>query len=137
MMIDLGAPIVPGKSAGGVFIGGFVSELLTPLRAQSTATLSSMEKYDLGAIKVWAKNGIISQIGVYSGYRGALKLSIRIGSTIADVEDSFGCSVQEDEDDNLIVPNSLGWCFETEEWKKPQTVSNNRGARIVAIFVNS
>jgi hypothetical protein len=66
-----------------------------------------------------------------------LQPSIRVGSTISDGEDSFGCSVQEDEEDNLVVPNSPGWCFDTEEWKIPQTVSNNRKSRIVSIFVIS
>jgi hypothetical protein len=37
--------------------------------------------------------------------------------------------------DNLIVPNSLGWCFETQAWGDPKTAANNRNARIVAIFV--
>jgi hypothetical protein len=136
MMIDFDAPILPGKSAGGVSIGAFISELLATCCPQSTAKISGGERHDLGAIKIWANNGVITQVGVYSDYRGTLHSGIRIGSTIADVEDSFGCSVQEDEGDNLIVPNSPGWCFETEKWKKPLTVSNNRNARIVAIFVN-
>jgi hypothetical protein len=42
---------------------------------------------------------------------------------------------QEDEEDNLAVPSSPGWCFETEEWKWPQTVNSNGNAQIVSIFV--
>jgi hypothetical protein len=136
-MIDIDAPIVPGKSAAGLSIGGLVSELLVTVRPRSTTTLSSGERHDLGAIRVWAKEGVITQIGVYSGCWGVLQPGIRIGSTIADVEDSFGSSVQEDEEDNLVVPDSPGWCFETEEWGMPQTISNNRNARIVSIFVFS
>jgi hypothetical protein len=56
---------------------------------------------------------------------------VRIGSTFADVEESFGCSVEEDEADNLVVPDSPGWCFETEGWKTRQTVSKNRKAKII------
>jgi hypothetical protein len=111
--------------------------LRATVHSQSTTNLSSGEKHDLRAVKVWAKDGLIIQIGVYSGYRGVLQPGIRVGSTISQVEDSFGCSIQEDEEDNLVVPNSPGWCFETEEWKSPQTVSNNRNARIVTIFVFS
>ncbi len=92
------------------------------------------EKHDFGPVKVWANDGVIIQVGVYFGYRGALQDAIRVGSTLSDVEDCLGCSVQEDEDDNLVVPNSPGWCFETEEWKSPKTVSDNRGARIASIF---
>jgi hypothetical protein len=89
----------------------------------------------LGLVKVWAKDGVIIQVGVYSVYRGMLHPGIRVGSTISEVEESFGCSVEEDEEDNLVVPTSPGWYFETEGWKAPQTVSNNRNARIVSIFV--
>jgi hypothetical protein len=136
-MIDLDAPIIPGKSAAGVFVGSPVSELLSTIGAHSTTKLSDEERHDFGLVKVWTKDGVIIQVGVYSGYRGMLQPGIRVGSTISDVEDSFGCSVQEDEEDNLVVPNLPGWHFETEEWKSPQTVSNNRNARIVSIFVFS
>ncbi len=136
-MIDFDAQIVPGKSAAGFSIGGLVIELPAAVGPRSTTKLSSDEEHDLGAIKVWAKEGVITQIGVYSGYRGALQPGIRIGATIADVEDSFGSPVQHDEEENLVVPDSPGWCFETEEWGTPQTISNNRNARIVSIFVFS
>ena len=135
VMIDLDAPIVPGKSAAGVFVGSAVSELLSAVGKYSTTKLSGGERHDLGVVKVWAEDGVISQVGVGSGYRGMLQPGIGVGSTISEVEVSFGCSVQEDEEDSLVVPTSPGWCFETEEWKPPQTVSNNRNARIVSIFV--
>jgi len=85
-MIDIDAQIVPGKSVAGFCIGGLVSEVLRSVRPQSTTKLYGAEKHDLGAIKVWAKDGVITQIGVYSGYRGVLQPGIRIGSTVADVE---------------------------------------------------
>lgn len=134
-MIDLNAPIVPAKSAAGVSIGDSVAPLLATIRPRSTRTLYFGESHDLGEIRVWAKDGVVYQIGVYSGYRGILEPNIHIGSSIADVENSFGCTVQEDEDDNLVVPNSRGWCFETEEWRAPMTVSNNRQRQIVSIFI--
>jgi hypothetical protein len=136
-MIDLDAPIIPGKSAAGVFVGSAVSELLSTVGAHSTTKLSDVERHDLGLVKVWTKDGVIIQVGVYSGYLGMLYPGIRVGSTISEVEESFGCSVEEDEEDNLVVPTSPGWCFETEGWKAPRTVSNNRNARIVSIFVFS
>src|SRR6185437_9095357 len=100
---------------------GRVTELLTTALMPSTTKLSSGERHDLGVVKLWTKNGLITQIGVHSGYLGVLENRVRIGSTIAEVEECFGCSVEEDEEDNLIVPNSPGWCFETEEWAKPYT----------------
>ena len=134
-MIDIHAPIVPGKSAAGVFVGTAMSDLLSTVGAHAITKLSSGERHDLGVVKVWAKDGVIIQVGVCSGYRGMLQPGIRVGSTISEVEESFGCSVQEDEEDNLVVPTSPGWCFETEEWKSPQTVSSNRNARIASISV--
>ena len=50
-MIDLDAPIVPGKSAAGVFIGSVVSELLATVDAHSTTKLSSAVRHDLGTVK--------------------------------------------------------------------------------------
>ena len=136
-MIDLDAPIIPGKSAAGVFVGSPVSELLSTVGAYSTMKLSNEEMHDLGMVKVWTKDGTVIQVGVFPGYRGTLHPGIGIGSTISEVEESLGCSVEEDEGDNLVVPTSPGWCFETEEWKTPKNVSNNRNARIVSIFVFS
>ena len=95
-MIDNDAPIVPGKSAARISIGGLVSESLSAAPTRSKTKLSDGEAHDLGAIKVWVNEGIITQIGVYSGYRGVLEPGIRIGSTIADVEDCFGCSAEEE-----------------------------------------
>ena len=134
-MIDLDAPIVPGKSAAGVLVGSLINEVLAGAHPHSTTKLVSGEKHDLGTVKVWAKDGVVIQVGVFSGYRGMLQPGIRIGSTISEVQDSFGCSVQEDEEDTLVVATSPGWCFETEEWRNPRTVDNNRDARIVSIFV--
>jgi hypothetical protein len=39
MMLDLDAPIIPGKSAGGVTLGSFVDSLLTTVRPESTTKL--------------------------------------------------------------------------------------------------
>jgi hypothetical protein len=134
-MIDLDAFIVPGKSAAGISIGSGVAGLLATIRPQSETKLSNSVKHDLGAVKVWSRDSIITQVGVYPGYRGILQPAIHIGSTISDVEQSFSCSVEEDEEDNLIVPNSPGWCFETEALEVSHTIRDNRNAKIVAIFV--
>src|SRR5689334_19788729 len=112
-MIDLDAPIIPGKSAAGVFVGSAASELLSTVGAHLTTELSAKERHDVELVKVWSKDGVIIQVGVYSGYRGMLHPGIRVGSSISEVEESFGCSVEEDEEDNLVVPTSPGWCFET------------------------
>jgi len=92
-MLDLESVIVPAKAAGRVSIGSAVSDFLSFNRPQSTTQLADGEKHDFGAVQIWVKNGIVTQVGVYSGYEGMLQSAIRIGSTIADIEDCFGCSI--------------------------------------------
>ena len=87
-LIDLGAPIVPGKSAAGVFPGSAVSKLLSTVGAHSTTKLSSGEIHHLGLVEV-REDGVITRVGVYSGHRG-LQPGIQVGSTISEVEESFG-----------------------------------------------
>ena len=56
-------------------------------------------------------------------------------ATIEEIEAHFGRSVEEDEDDNLVVPGSPGWCFETEQWIEGRILGQNRKARVVEIYV--
>jgi hypothetical protein len=129
-MINLDAPIVPGESAAGILVGSDIRDLVGEVPA-----LSKSSKHDFGPVKVWSSGKTIKQVGVYSGYRGSLGAGIHIGSTIDEVQHVFACEVQEDEEDNLIVPCSPGWCFETEHWTGNHTVKESKDARITAIFV--
>lgn len=133
-MIDLDAAIVPGKSAAGIAVGADVRDLLALNRPSATTQQSDYRVHDFGPIRVWSSCNVIQQVGVYSGYRGSLDNKIHVGTTIGDVERLFGGEVQEDLEDNLIVSNSAGWCFETEQWKSPN-LKENRGAQITAIFI--
>jgi hypothetical protein len=47
----------------------------------------------------------------------------------------FGRQIEEDAEDNLIVPGSAGWGFETEEWSRNHIDKVDRRAHITAIFV--
>jgi hypothetical protein len=135
-MVDLDATIIPGKGASGISIGTNLRDLPEGTRPQSvTPLLSGGLKHDLGSVKIWSKDGVITQVGVYSGYRGTLRSDIRVGSTLAEVEDCFGCPVEENDEDNLVVPGFPGLCFDTEEWGGNHTISENRNARITAIYV--
>ena len=122
-------------SAAGVFIGSDVRMLLAQVKPISTTKLSDCLRHDFGSVSVWSKGNMIDQIGVFDGYQGALHGRIRVGSTIADMEEVFGAQVEEDEEDKLIVPGSPGWCFETESWSENQIVAENRHARITEICV--
>jgi hypothetical protein len=136
---DLNAPIIPGKTAAGIAVGSTVKDFI--LRAAPTLTTelsSGVIRYEFGpVVKVWVRNGVVDQIGVYAGYHGLLDGKIGIGSTIAQVEDWCGSPVEEDEEDNLIAPGSHGWCFDTEDWVGELTVSSNRNAAVKQIFVLS
>jgi hypothetical protein len=63
---------------------------------------------------VWSLSNAVSQIGVYEDYQGALNNHIRIGSPIADVQEFFRREVKEDDEDNLVLVDCPGFCFETE-----------------------
>jgi hypothetical protein len=132
-IIELDAPIVPGKSSAGVSIDSDVRNIVAQVKPNAIRDLSGCRLYDFGPVKIWSSADLVSQVGVYAGYQGALLNRIRIGSTISDVEQLFNCEVQEDEEDNLIVPGSSGWCFETEPWRSHR-IKENREARITCIF---
>lgn len=132
---DLDAPILPGISAAGIEIGSTIQELLEQNLPQSKEDRSISPIYDFGPVKVWASSGLVTQIGVYAGYRGWLDNKICIGSTIADIEAWCRCRVAEDEEDNLVAAGRPGWCFETEAWAGNQSIETNRGARVTEIYV--
>jgi hypothetical protein len=130
---DIRAPIIPGKSAAGFLLGSRIDDFL--IRPELVENRSQFLVHAFPFVKVWAMNGLITQIGVYEGCRGTIDDQIRIGSTIAEVESWCDCQVVEDDEDNLIVTGHPGWCFETNEWIGNHTVEDNRKASIVAIFV--
>jgi hypothetical protein len=124
---DLDAPIVPGKSAAGFNLGEAISGLLKRIQPVGRRQESQYTVYEFVAVKVWSLADLITQIGVYDGYRGRLNRAIGIGATIAEIESCFGAKVVEDEEDNLIADGVLGCSFEAS--------SMQRDARINSIYV--
>lgn len=135
MIPDLSDPIVPGRSAAGILVGSPVDELLARSQPLQTERRSEYVLHEFPSVRVWSLGGVITQIGVFEGYRGTLEQKIGIGSSIAEVEDWCGCKVVEDEEDNLIAEGRPGWCFETTVWVGNHRVENNRDATITEIFV--
>lgn len=133
-MFDLDAPIIPSESAAGLRIGHLIEDVLVHEKPNATVPLHGAIKYDFGPIHLWVANGTIFQIGVFAGYRGSLCSGIKIGSTIKDIQQAIG-PVIEDEEDNLVVPGSPGWCFETEEWLEGHQPEQNPKARVSEIYV--
>lgn len=131
---DLQATIIPGKSAAGLEIGSFLGDLLSHAHFVTATPASDLLRHEFGPVKVWALHGIISQIGVYEGYEGKLE-GVGIGSTIADLEDQCHWRLLEDEEDNLVVDGKPGLAFETTAWGGDHRITNNRDAKVIAIFV--
>ncbi len=136
--IDERAPIIPGVSAAGISVGADIRDIVTRVPASACEQLSQKSSlHRFRSVRVWSSEGIIDQIGVGDGYLGTLfEGAIHLGSTIAEVEEFFGRSPVEDDEDMLVVPGSQGWCFETTAWDGGQTVAENRDARIAEIFVS-
>ncbi|HET9914930.1 MAG TPA: hypothetical protein VFQ13_23780 [Anaerolineales bacterium] len=133
-MFELNAPIIPGKSAAGVSLGQSIKPILPANLPTSVEQLSKSEKFSFGSVELWVEDGRVIQIGVRAGYEGTLHSTIGIGSTIAEVQSAIG-EVIEDDEDNLVVPNEDGWCFETEVWQNGEKVEDNLSSRISAILV--
>jgi hypothetical protein len=135
-MIDLDAEIIPGVSAAGLLLGSPVEPLLDASKSPARQGRSEERTHlNFGAVKLWCEGGKIQQISVSDGYRGTLPNGVRLGMSIADVENCCSSIVEEDEEDNLIVRGSYGWCFDTEPWGGTQSLAENRGARIIEILV--
>jgi hypothetical protein len=133
-MFDLDAPIIPGQSAAGVHLGDSITELLEQIHPQEIFRLHGGKRYNFGSVALWEKDGKIKQIGLFAGYRGTLAEGIGIGSTIGDIKDKFGAFV-EDEEDNLVVKDVPGWCFETEAWLASHQAEPDLMLRITEIYV--
>jgi len=137
-MLDLLARIEPGRTAAGLAIGGAILPLARDERHTTRDLGNGLELLDFGSVRVWAKGGVIEQIGVRGGYSGqVIGTAIGLGSTLQQVVAALG-PVVEDEEDNLIVADLSGLCFETEAWLgEPglETVEENLHARLTEIFV--
>jgi hypothetical protein len=135
-MFDLNAPIIPGKSAAGLSIGQEVVPTMVFSHPIKTIALNDQMKIISDCVTLWIKNNKITQIGVSGKYHGRINDVIGIGSSINEVQRVLG-QVIEGEEDNLIVPNIPGWCFETEEWHNGLLLEDNFNACISHIFVYS
>ncbi len=134
-MIQLDAPILPGERAAGIRVGEPIARLLEAHQPEAHVPLQEgRERFHFGPVWVWAENGRITQVGVSRGYSGRLAGRIGIGSTVRDVERLIG-PIGEDDEDNLVVVGSPGWCFETEPWRPGTALEDNRDARLSWIFV--
>jgi hypothetical protein len=114
-MLDLDAPISPGKCAAGLRVGTRVSDLPAEVLAQFTierrvnACLPNavLTLYHSDAVTLYVENRIIDTIQVHGGYRGTLGEGIGLGSTVAEIEERLGI-VEEHEDACLMLRGVQG-----------------------------
>jgi hypothetical protein len=134
-VFNLDAPIVPGKSAAGISIDDSIEAILLQVQPFTITDLSQEKRYQFGSVSLWVNNeGKIKQIGLYPGYRGKIAELIGIGSTISEVIGSLGVVV-EDEDDNLVVEGSPGWCFESSQWQLSPSGVPDTSATVTEIYI--
>lgn len=126
-MIDCNAPIIPGKSAGGIAVGSRIEDVLRDAGDLFTATpvvnpffpeSEWLTRYRSSAVDLWVKDGRVEQVGVHDHYRGKLADCIAVGSTVGDVEDYIG-AWEENFEDVLVVPSLPGLCFEVSGGECP------------------
>jgi hypothetical protein len=129
-MIDLKAPIAPGVGAAGIRIGMDIRDVLSnmslPLSAEHLPDGSMV--YRSQSVDVWVEDRKIVQIMVHGQYEGRLLNHVGIGSTLDEVRAYLG-SVDLDEEDNMVVKERGGFCFEIDPDARP--------SRVTAIYVFS
>jgi hypothetical protein len=135
-MLDLGASIEPGRSAAGLSIGESVAGVPEIAESMPKPLGNGLVRFDLGPVSLWVTDGVISQIAVRQGYTGRiLGTTIGLGSSLQEVQDRFGV-VTEDDEDNLVVAQMPGLCFETQTWRgTPKVVERNCDAKLTGIFI--
>lgn len=133
--MNLYEPIIPGSCAAGIRLGDSIEAILARHKPLTVHQLyPGASKYLFQGVSLWVTDGRIDQIGVRAPYGGKLPEGIGLGATIAQVEASIG-AVMEDDYDNLVVRNSPGWCFETEESLEDSTAMPSSNARLVEIYI--
>ncbi|HEY7356911.1 MAG TPA: hypothetical protein VH590_10615 [Ktedonobacterales bacterium] len=122
-MFDLDAPLIPGRSAAGYFIGMSLEEVPQQELARFQRVplpdffgKPSGFRCEAASVTLWVNpEGCIRQIGVHHGYRGKLFERVGLGMTIADLERLIG-PVAEDEEDALTIFGIRGLCFELDQY---------------------
>jgi hypothetical protein len=122
-MLDNNAPIIPGVSAAGFYIGQFI-ERKGPIGAlfvresirNSLAGSSEEVRYHSESVDLWVANNVIQQIGVHGTYHGMLLDHITLGMTIEDIERRISPCMEDDED-KLAIAGVEGLCFEVA-WRQ-------------------
>jgi hypothetical protein len=146
-MIDLYAPIVPGRSAAGISLELLGEVVLTqapnffqvelienpyfPLSEWGTA-------YRSREVDLFIDKGVVAQVLVKAGYQGKIDGQIGIGMTIGELE-ACGYFVFENEEDGLGIWSLPGMGFEIAQdsffSRRHENIDAWRSIELGAIFV--
>lgn len=125
-MIDLNAPIVPGKSAAGVVLGTNISKVIDDHRFSfSASNLDSKTgemKYTSNNIVLWTQSEKICQIMVRENYQGLVNGVMGVGTSLNLVRSQLG-DTDLDEYDNLVIKGIAGLSIEIDVDGNPSTVT--------------
>jgi hypothetical protein len=117
-MIDLDAPILPGRGAAGLMLGDQIESVLAECPDVFDAeeivnpyTPVNTTRYRSPSVSLLEENGQVVQIMIHGNYRGKLDCQIGLGSTIADIQNLCG-QCAEDDEDNLTIEGLSGLCFD-------------------------
>ena len=123
-MLDLDAPILPGRGAAGIRLGDRLENVLracaglfTEARVGNACLCDpwSASVYHSASVDVSHRDGRVSQITVHGGYRGRLRGAVGLGSTPAEIACAIGPWVEVDADVYGIA-GLPGFAFGVEGW---------------------
>jgi hypothetical protein len=133
-VIDLMAPIFPGSAAAGVYLGMKAALLLEVRRPIETEKLGGCTRLRFGEVDVWVERGKITQVGLFTGYRGTIDGKIGIGTMLGAVADLWG-AVRKHRDGLLVVERLPGWGFEFDGWENVRKPQDRVDEALSAIFI--
>ncbi|HST90204.1 MAG TPA: hypothetical protein VLJ14_17650 [Ktedonobacterales bacterium] len=98
-MLDLDAPILPGRGAAGIHLGDRLEDVLrasaglfTEARVGNACLCDpwSTSVFRSASVDLSHRDGRVSQITVHNGYRGRLHGAVGLGSTPAEIARAIG-----------------------------------------------
>jgi hypothetical protein len=141
-MLELDAPIEPGRGLGGIAIGCAVDDILAHAKPLRVVELPGDDEdpqgvtiHSFGAIRTWSVAGIVVQVGAFEGYAGRTATGIGVGSTVAEIEAAHEDVVPHDAEGIVVLPDTPGVGIETTEWSTKD--EPDPAATIVQIFVHA
>jgi hypothetical protein len=132
-VIDLDGPIFPGVGAAGIALGMAARDVLEGNIGTFRLDFRGRDEeiHESEHVSFWSRvsDGLLTRIELHGGFRGTVYGTIRLGSTLVEVEAHLG-RVEQDGDDVLVVRQIPGLGFETEPWSEGRDI-----ARVTGIFV--